>query len=365
MNLGKHIHTLLKRQTEVYVAGLGVFKRVYNPATFDAQKNVFMPPISYIEFDSTATAGYDFVSYLQQLEQIDRRDAENIVAQHVSELQAELHASGEVSLDGLGQLVSYGNTAIFKPFDLSGFNFEPIETSIPHENTAVDEELPITEDHSAVTAEESIAEAPISDETPSEIIEATPIAESVPSEDFEPVVPSEEEQPSSNRTSLYALVAVLAVAILGGLYYYTQHYQTAPTAATEPLQDTTTQELATPIITSNTDSLATQDTALAVIDTLETATDEIPKATVEEMPVTENKKFTIVIGTHRNLAQAYEEAEAFHKDGHASVRVITPNLAKNLKRVIWDTYATKAERDSALRYVRKHIKAESWGDMLK
>ncbi|NGM90477.1 hypothetical protein G5B35_24570 [Parapusillimonas sp. SGNA-6] len=100
-----------------------------------------------------------------------------------------------------------------------------------------------------------------------------------------------------------------------------------------------------------------------MVEPLDSLPNEVVQVPVDTPAV--QHKYTVVIGTHPTLAKAYEEAEAFNKDGHKSVRVITPNLAKNLKRVIWDTYATKEERDSALRYVRKHIKADAWGDKLR
>lgn len=44
MNLGKNINSLLKRYAEVYVPGIGVFKRIHSPAQFDKQNNVFFAP---------------------------------------------------------------------------------------------------------------------------------------------------------------------------------------------------------------------------------------------------------------------------------------------------------------------------------
>lgn len=361
MNLGKHIHTLLKRKTEVYVAGLGVFKRVYSPAAFDAKKNVFMPPVNYIEFDSLSTDGYDFVTYIQQLDQVDRSEAAGRVEQQVAEIHEELSTSGEVSLDSLGHLVSYGNTAVFKPFDLSGFNFEPVETAIEHEELVPEEETPDTE---GVPEEETepIAESPIVATESERVEDVLPEEERAEEPIAEVDLEEEEEAPSRNRSAVYGLVAALAVLILGGLYYYSEYYNVTPTTVATVPVDTTEQILAT-LTPLDTGAFAESDTTLLDIDTL--GGEDIQVAQIEELPVEDNNKFTIVIGTHRTLAQAYEEAEAFNKDGHNSVRVVTPNLAKNLKRVIWDSYATKEERDSALRYVRKHIKADAWGDMLK
>lgn len=357
MNLGKHIHTLLKRQAEVHVPELGSFKRVYNPATFDEQKNVFMPPVSYIEFDSLSTSGFDFVGYFQQVNQLERSEAERIVREEVSSIAAALDLSGEVSLEGLGQLVSYGNTAIFKPFDLSGFNFEPIETTIPHENVR-DEQPAESEIEESIAEEETEVLPPVMvDEEPEEI-EATNVS-AAEEETLMNADELEEEEPNRSRSSLYVMIAVLALLALGGIYYFTQ-YNNSPQANVYADRPDTTLIEATVQSPLDTNVSVLDTAAVALVDTLATTPIEANTTVVEE-----SKKFTIVIGTHRTLAKAYEEAEAFNKDGHKTVRVVTPNLAKNLKRVIWDTYATKAERDSALQYVRKHVKTDAWPDVLK
>ncbi|HMR18524.1 MAG TPA: hypothetical protein PKA53_04425 [Sphingobacterium sp.] len=358
MNLGKHLHTLLKRKAEVYVAGLGVFRRVYTPAAFDSKKSVFMPPVNYIEFDSLSTGGYDFITYLQQLNQIDRSEAEGLVQQGVEEIREELSISGEASLDSLGHLVSYGNTAVFKPLDLSGFNFEPIETTIKHDESVVVKgpvpAMEIGEEKMETMQAEDTAitvagiEQNIGEEIP--VVKTDPVADNI----------EEDDSPSGNRSSAYGLVAALAVLILGGLYYYTQYYNVGSATVTPKPSDTIRATV--PLVSLDTSDTSDTDTASLELDTVppvDLHTTRVDTAQVED------KKFTIVIGTHPTLAKAYEEAEAFHKDGHKSVRVITPNLAKNLKKVIWDTYATKAERDSALRYVQKHIKTDAWPDVLK
>lgn len=360
MNLGKYIHSLLKRQAEVHVHGLGSFKRIYSPATFDQEKNLFLPPVSYIEFDSLSKEGFDFVSYFQQINQLGRSEAERLVQEEVSSIRAELELSGEVNLDGLGQLVSYGNAAIFKPYDLSGFNFEPVETAIPHGQKEEKTSETVEIDHSDPVTPEALT--PVRIEEDPQVIETenakTSIVEELRSDEE-----LEREEETKSRSSLYVMIAVLALLALGGVYYFTQYQNKAPQMkeAVLPPDTIQTYEPAESLVDSN----------MYTIDTLATGLNETPEmAEMEEetnvvTDFDESKKFTIVIGTHRTLAKAYEEAEAFNKDGHQSVRVVTPNLAKNLKRVIWDTYGTKAERDSALQYVRKHIKTDAWPDMLK
>ncbi|TDQ75689.1 hypothetical protein [Sphingobacterium yanglingense] len=372
MNLGRQIHILLKRQSSVYINGLGTFRRVHTAATFDAKRHVYLPPISFVEFDGSATEGYDFVTYVQQANQLERHEAESQVTQAVSEVVERLTQSGQTRLDNLGDLVSYGNSYVFKPLDLSGFSYTAVsdqfhvEEAVPptattepirgvqEEVTPIEESVPEEEpleEVPAISTENRIEEVPVPVET------AVAAEQDTILEDGEFEFPDEQK---STSAYVYIIVAIVAVALLGGLYYYSTYMQEGK------MGSGTIEEVIVPMDSIPKDTVATQPLAdsLAVPqDTLVSSPE--PEKVEEEVAPPANHRYTIVIGTHRTLALAYEEAEAFHKDGHKSVRVMTPNLAKNLKRVVWDTYATKEERDSALNYVRKHIKTDAWPDIIK
>lgn len=382
MSLGRQIHALLKRHSAVFVKGLGTFRRVRTSASFDAKRKVVLPPISYVEFEHNTEEGYDYTLYVQQSQQLDRSAAENFVKQETDKLAENIHREGQANLEELGQLVAYGYSFIFKPIDLSGFQFMPLEDpfreaeSTESSDTIEDEVAPIVVDEpveeevivDASQAEEIIVEDSLV-ESPSQ-----PVAEEIippiaaepvindPVAPAQPLLQEEEEEvsPKKSNSMAYAVIGVIALLLLGGLYYFdvfkTNSSNNAAVATADTLvQDTRAQEL---------------DSALTAInDTLNTtaAADSIaPSSTgIKVMEENPNHKFAIVIGTHAKLVLAQEEAEEFNKKGHTHVRVLSPNLDKNLKKVIWDTYATKEQRDSALRYVQKNIKADAWPTVVK
>lgn len=377
MNLGRQIHTLLKRQTSVYVNRLGVFKRVHTPATFDAKRHVFLPPITFIEFDSVATDGYDFITYVQQANQLERHDAALLVEQSVSAVLDKLNQSGQVDLDNLGQLISYGNSYVFKPLDLSGFNYTAVEDNFAtDDSTITKEEVSIEADQLTTVTDHSNVSESLNEEIANDATKVdppvdtepvhTPLAAETNTLEESKTTSDDELFPTERKSTsayVYALVGIVAVVLLGGLYYYSTYMHESPVL-------TTKEQVIIPLDSIETDTLAAElpvDSTVIIQDSVHSATETQPEQEkIEEAtPPPVNHKYTIVIGTHRTLAQAYEEAEAFNKDGHKSVRVITPNLAKNLKRVVWDTYASKEERDSALRYVKKHIKTDAWPDVIK
>ncbi|MGJ1406542.1 hypothetical protein [Sphingobacterium siyangense] len=189
MNLGKNINSLLKRYAEVYVPGIGVFKRIHSPAQFDKQNNVFLPPISYVELDYSAQHGFNIVHYIQQQENLGLNQAQQILSEAVDNLRADLGQFGQAKLDDLGLLISYGASLVFKPLDLSGFDFQPVTnlvapeietvvssleeakeeeelTNLPLEEDPVVEEDPVAQaDHNVNPVEESISDTADQDET--------------------------------------------------------------------------------------------------------------------------------------------------------------------------------------------------------
>ncbi|MDR3010271.1 MAG: SPOR domain-containing protein [Sphingobacterium sp.] len=230
MNLGKNINSLLKRYAEVYVPGIGVFKRIHSPAQFDKQNNVFLPPISYVELDYSAQHGFNIVHYIQQQENLGLNQAQQILSETVDKLRADLGQFGQAKLDDLGLLISYGASLVFKPLDLSGFDFQPVTNLVAPEietvvssleeakeeeltTLAVEEESAVVADHQQELEDELVSDTEVSEET----IAVEEVKEEVESAD-EPVAVtdpvadelSQETAPTNDRTDLEAEESLLA-----------------------------------------------------------------------------------------------------------------------------------------------------------
>ncbi|MDF2852058.1 MAG: hypothetical protein K0S31_2743 [Sphingobacterium multivorum] len=168
MNLGKNINSLLKRYAEVYVPGIGVFKRIHSPAQFDKQNNVFLPPISYVELDYSAQHGFNIVHYIQQQENLGLNQAQQILSETVENLRADLGQFGQVKLDDLGLLISYGASLVFKPLDLSGFDFQPVTNLVAPEIETVVSSLEEAKEEELTNL--AVEDAPVVEEDP--VVEA-------------------------------------------------------------------------------------------------------------------------------------------------------------------------------------------------
>lgn len=399
MNLGRNVFNLLKRQTKVYVKGLGSFKRNLTSSAFDEKNNVYLPPIAYLDFDQASLEGYDFIQYIQQLNEIERTEADNQVSQAVTIIKQQITEEGQVKLDDLGYLVSYGEAYVFKPLDLSGFHLEAVAVNpacIKEEEPTIEppfvgdifiearEEAPVAEvppeEEPVVIAEnpafeslliDNVETSPAADveAAPAEvtsIVAETPVAQpaDIPAAaEEEPFEEEEFETRKKSNTIWYILLILVGLGVMGGLYVMNNNIQLFPanvpadtTALEVPLVDT-----ATVVLEADSADMNHAAVDSVQVDSVKTEKPEVKEETFKTNP---KHEWQLVIGTHATLAQAYTQAESYNKAGYPHVRVVPSNLAKNKKKVIWDSYETKDQVDSAAIYVKKHIIKDAWQDKI-
>lgn len=361
MILGRHIYSLLKRHTAVYVSGLGTFRRVRTSASFDAKRNVVLPPLSYIEFEHDVNEGFDFALYVQQSQQLDKTQAESYVQHEVARLVNTVNKEGQVTLDELGQLVSYGNSYIFKPFDLSGFQFVPIEDPYisgneideSYENNAASQKAIQDASNDSAQNANHLAGTDNHQQNLSNIQNTEQSQE-----DLAQGQVYFDEEPKRNNSLIYALIAVLALVIVGSIYYYS--------IISKKLDNVDKYISEIDSVDHNDDSLlnAIDTNLISFTDSGEMLVDSVAKkdsiAPAPKVVAPVLNKYTIVIGTHPKIEQAEAEAAEYRRKGYEHVRAIEPAGGKKRKRVIWDTYPTVEQRDSALRYVSKLLKNNPW-----
>ncbi|KKX50406.1 hypothetical protein [Sphingobacterium sp. IITKGP-BTPF85] len=358
MNLGKNINNLLKRYAEVYVKGLGVFKRKHSAAQFDKQRDLFLPPISYVEFDSTAESGFNFIHYIQQQQNLNLDAATQVLQDAVADLKDQLIQNGQAKLEDLGHIVSYGSSLVFKPLDLSGFNFEPIrhviapeietvipdrelEENIPFSPTELEEPVEdIIEDEPADTEQveeeivpETVVVAPSQVETPVAPIIHEPVSETIDERvETDPAVFYQERSTKSNTVWYYisaAIIIVVSVIVAFLLnpslkdQLFGKKQATAPVVVPAPV-DTL------PKI----DSTQLKQDSTAIVDSLKVDTAALQttlKETVvvkESVPVAQ-PNYQLVIATPKTMELAEEEVQRLRK----KVIKLCGQLIANLKEI--------------------------------
>lgn len=119
IELTKHIEILLLENDCVIVPGLGGFIAHYQPAYYDEDEKVFLPPIRTVGFNSQLTINDGLLAqaYMQTYH-TDFSDACRLIAQKVSELKEILYSDGIVEMVGIGSLrYTIYNTYEFQPLE--------------------------------------------------------------------------------------------------------------------------------------------------------------------------------------------------------------------------------------------------------
>lgn len=292
-----------------------------------------------MEFDSTAENGFNFIHYIQQQQNLNLDAATQVLQDAVADLKDQLIQNGQAKLEDLGHIVSYGSSLVFKPLDLSGFNFEPIkhvvpeiETVIPdreleeiiplipvEEQESVDDELEEEKEVDTVEVKEEIVPEEAKLIQPDAVVEPVEIEPVVftheQTVEQEPVVLYEERATQSNTIWYYISAAIIIVvsvivAFLLNPTLKDQLFGKKPTIA--PV-------VVVPVDTvTKIDSTQLKQDSTAAIDTLKQDTIALPAATKETLVVKEavpvaQPNYQLVIATPRTMALAEEEVSRLRK----------------------------------------------------
>ena len=105
IELTKHIEILLLDNDCVIVPDLGGFIAHYQPAHFEEEENLFIPPMRTIGFNPQLTMNDGMLaqSYMQAYH-TDFADAVRMIADEVEKLKEYLYKEGMISLSGIGEL---------------------------------------------------------------------------------------------------------------------------------------------------------------------------------------------------------------------------------------------------------------------
>lgn len=117
IELTKHIEILLLENDCVIVPGLGGFIAHHQPARYEEDEKLFIPPIRTIGFNPQLTMndGMLIQAYMQT-HHTDFSDASRKIAQKVSELKEVLYSEGMVEMTNIGTLYyTLYNTYEFHP----------------------------------------------------------------------------------------------------------------------------------------------------------------------------------------------------------------------------------------------------------
>ena len=151
IELTKHIEILLLENDCVIVPGLGGFIAHYQPAHYEEEEGVFLPPTRTVGFNPQLTMNDGLLTqaYMQTYH-TDFPDASRKIAQKVNELKEILYSEGMVEMPGIGVLhYTLYNTYEFHPqvsgvlsptlYGLDAYSISPLAAMAPLSEVPVEQ----------------------------------------------------------------------------------------------------------------------------------------------------------------------------------------------------------------------------------
>jgi nucleoid DNA-binding protein len=194
MDIGLYIADLLSKQDEVSLPGLGIFSKVRVAGSFDQSRSLFLPPVSKIFFNDTATGYSSLADHISAQKNISPSSSEYFIRKFTTNILEALQNNGLAEVKPLGILHKNQDKLVFEASadfipDNKHYGLRPIaEMTIPLFREAIQEEKKdIFDDIVPVEPENSDME--------------------------------EEEADSTRSATTFIWIAVLSIVIAAGLLY--------------------------------------------------------------------------------------------------------------------------------------------------
>lgn len=329
-NLSLYIKEALEGKDEIYLSGIGTFKKERVPAYFDELKKQFFPPTLTIALKLELVSNSSLAQFWAKKENISLDDAQ----ERIEEAVATINEQEKTSLEGLGTLRKVNGVYefIYAPSVINeGFDaYEPISEG------AILEPL------------EEVVE-----EKEEEVV--LPV--------LEPVIEDTQEEKASSNRWLWPSIGAVACLILVGIWILQsanrdkQLVEPKPVEAVQsaeinPLEDTTQ------MTTANLDSPGTTETLLqdsTVLDSASKSNEEV----VSKLVKVPEGRFEIIIAAFNTIQEAEEYVTNTNAKGY-DVYILKNNRSSNFKKISYATYQTEQEATKALVKVRKELNPDAW-----
>src|SRR5690554_736286 len=103
--LGAHIVRLLNQNSQVYLSGLGSFKKERVPASFDNSSNTFLAPKHRIVFNTDKGSSAPLINTISETEKITYEESEKQLNEIIGLILLELNVKGQWTIQNFGTLI--------------------------------------------------------------------------------------------------------------------------------------------------------------------------------------------------------------------------------------------------------------------
>lgn len=338
--LGLYIKEALQNKGEIYLPGIGTFKKERIPAFFNDLKQCFMPPQqSIVLTEKQSLSDQSLIQFIAEKENIDLEKSRL----KIEEIILELQEKEEITLEGFGKL------------KISEDHYEFIHFQPSLEGTFNDYE-PIAETEIIIPIEEKIS-------TSSPVVDLNKDEENID----EILLPVEElaineedlEQESNPKRWLWPVLALVICGSIAGFWFLNPNFNFSNltnTVEVVPNNQAIEQTVTEPPAQStdiNSQPLPSESTEQII------AQDPVSNDPSEGMVKEAQGRFEIIIAAFNTM----EEAEAYVNRTNAkgyNVYIIKNNNPGNLNKISYGPFQTAEEADQALAKVREELTKEAW-----
>src|SRR5690554_4955351 len=103
--LGAHIVRLLNQNSQVYLSGLGSFKRERVPASFDNSSNAFLAPKHRTIFNTEKGSSVPLINTISESKKITYEESERKLNEIIGSILLELNVKDQCTIQNFGTLI--------------------------------------------------------------------------------------------------------------------------------------------------------------------------------------------------------------------------------------------------------------------
>lgn len=365
INLGQYINNLLKLHPEVSVPGMGLFRKDRIPASFDQEKDSFVPPKRIVILFADAGSDLLIRHAIREQEQVSDNKARELLDLAVNALLARLENQGSVTLDGVGYLQYQEGTLSLTGTDTAYPGLKATEDRLPADDQEkVPETAEETKEETVVTdavIEEEVVE-PIS--TEAEEIHAE-VLEDKPEDELEATTyPDNNEEAAAGKPGLWIWlvsgIILIGLAAAAWWYYHRSIPADAPAGIDSAIAAGAADSIRQQQIADSLAAQAAQPDTLAndsaTVDSAHMKTD--PKALAGTI------SYEIIIASFPTMEKAEQYVARMNKKGY-HMRAIKSKMPGNRKKVSYGSYLSEVEAYHALTKVQQELTKDAWIFRLK
>ena len=325
IELDRHIEILLLNNDCVIVPGLGGFMTHHVEARYDADDQMFLPPLRTLGFNPQLTMNDSLLvqSYIEAYD-ISYPEALRRIESEVEELKQHIDAAGSYELNDIGELaLNEEGKYLFTPceagiltpdlYGLSGFEMKPIVTALPVAEENKEEEV---------------------EETPAAVLGGMTTDED-----------DDDERALVIKMSWIRNTVAIAAAVLAFFL------MTTPVSNSDSTQ-MNMGNLNNPLLVQKPHKPAVKpDTALKITPdtTAAKVVAEVKKDTVAAQPEKKQTGYCLVLASQVSMKNAKAFVEELHKRGFTDAEIL---VSKNMTRVVYGHFDTMNAAYNRLNRVR-------------